>query len=239
MTFHYEAYLRVNFAQRDAYLQKHGKEPGAEEKLLSFIKGSYHLADMTDVVTWEPGSYNIKSITTLTTPLNYAFDGQTLARYAWGERSPAGLSTLAYEEVRGHNPAFLSRVDAPAHVVRFYRGGKFINGVEIGAPSTDILSLPYVDLGRATATSVPVAMSDGRTMKRFTLVRGEAWNFKLDGRSIPAHRFYKTASNGDDSTFEVWLSDRSNIPLRYLIGLNARYGATLQANLTDASIPIN
>jgi hypothetical protein len=43
--------------------------------------------------------------------------------------------------------------------------------------------------------------------------------------------YYKTTSKDDIATFEVWFSEKEHVPLRSVIGLNAQYGATIQADL--------
>ena len=79
---------------------------------------------------------------------------------------------------------------------------------------------------------------DGRSPDHLILMRDEAWNFKLDCLARLAHGDFKLAPTEDASIFEVRSSDSSHISLRCLIGFNARYGATLQADLDAASIPV-
>jgi methylase of polypeptide subunit release factors len=63
------------------------------------------------------------------------------------------------------------------------------------------------------------------------LIRAEPWDFPYNGEKVRAIRFYKTTSKEDDTTMQVWLSEKEHIPLRYIIGLKDEYGVTLQVDL--------
>lgn len=81
------------------------------------------------------------------------------------------------------------------------------------------------------AKSIVLPVTDGRSIKNYTLVRGESWEFPLNGIKVKAVRYYKTTSKDDTATFEVWFSEKEHIPLRSVIGLSAQYGATIQVDL--------
>jgi hypothetical protein len=95
-----------------------------------------------------------------------------------------------------------------------------------------MLTVGYQFIGRdLPAKSVVLPVTDGRSLKNYTLVRGEAWEFPFDGAKVKAVRYYKTTSKDDSATFEVWFSEKEHVPLRSVIGLSDQYGATIQVDL--------
>ena len=96
----------------------------------------------------------------------------------------------------------------------------------------DMVTVGYQFIGRDLPTkSIVLPVTDGRSVKNYTLVRGESWEFPFDGEKVKVIRYYKTTSKDDSATFEVWFSEKEHVPLRSVIGLNAQYGATIQADL--------
>jgi hypothetical protein len=96
----------------------------------------------------------------------------------------------------------------------------------------DLLTVGYQFIGRdLPSKSIVLPVTDGRSLKTYTLVRGEPWEFPINGEKVKAIRFYKTTSKEDTATFEIWFSEKEHIPLRLVIGLNAQYGATIQVDL--------
>jgi hypothetical protein len=96
----------------------------------------------------------------------------------------------------------------------------------------DMLSVGYQFIGRdLPSKSIVLPVTDGRSLKTYTLVRGELWDFPFDGGKVKAVRYYKTTSKDDAATFEIWFSEKDHVPLRSVIGLNAQYGATIQVDL--------
>jgi hypothetical protein len=93
-----------------------------------------------------------------------------------------------------------------------------------------MLTVGYQFIGRDLPTRLLFASNRGRSLKNYTLVRGEAWEFHLMVLS-KAIRYYKTTSKDDSATFEVWFSERDHVPLRSVIGLSDQYGATIQVDL--------
>jgi hypothetical protein len=72
----------------------------------------------------------------------------------------------------------------------------------------DMLKVGYQFIGRdLPAKSVTLPVTDGCSLKTYTLVRGEAWEFPFDGIKVKAIRYYKTTSKDDAATFEVWFSE--------------------------------
>jgi hypothetical protein len=64
-------------------------------------------------------------------------------------------------------------------------------------------------------------------LKRYTLNRGETIDFTIDGQRVKAVRFFKSTSKDDSATFEIWYLEKDRAPLRSIIGLSDRDGATI------------
>lgn len=96
----------------------------------------------------------------------------------------------------------------------------------------DMLTVGCQFMGRdLPAKSIVLPVTDGRSLKNYTLVCGEAWEFPFDGVKVKAIRYYKATSKDDSATFEVRFSEKDHVPLRSVIGLSDQYGATIQVDL--------
>lgn len=94
-----------------------------------------------------------------------------------------------------------------------------------------MLSVCYQFIGRELpAKSIVLPVTYGCLLKNYTLVRGEGREFSFDGAKVGAIRYYKTTSEDDSATFEVWFSEKEHVPLRSVIGLSDQYGATIQVD---------
>jgi hypothetical protein len=120
-------------------------------------------------------------------------------------------------------------------MVNFYKGSSRtppVGSAPLSSRLLDMLTVGYQYIGRdLPAKSVTLLVTDGRSLKTYTLVRGEPWDFPFNGGNVRAIRYFKTTSKDDTATFEVWFSEKEHIPLRSVIGLNAQYGATIQVDL--------
>ena len=96
----------------------------------------------------------------------------------------------------------------------------------------DMVSVGYQFIGRdLPAKSIVLPVTDARSLRTYTLVRDEPWDFPFGGGTVRAIRYYKTTSKDDTATFEIWFSEKEHVPLRSVIGLSAQYGATIQVDL--------
>lgn len=229
----YVVNVKLDLAQRKAWLKANGQEPGVEEGALSFIEGNYHIGDMTDAIRWMPATYSIRSVAVLTSPLSYVFHGQQLVRTAWGKRTRGGLQTVAYDEQRGDKPALLARADNTMRQFHFYKGNEAAGNAGFTGMATDLLSLPYASFGSRAPARLNMQVVDSHTIRPLSLLRAEPWNFTLAGQPVKAHRYVHTASDAEDTAIQVWLSDEYSVPLRYVVGPNQRYGITVEVLLTN------
>jgi len=143
------------------------------------------------------------------------------------------MVTNTYQEKRGNTDLLIAKVEK--NILNFYKVSSRTpptGSAPFSGQLFDMVTVGYQFIGRdLPAKSVTLPVTDGRSLKTYTLVRGEPWDFPFDGGNVRAVRFYKTTSKDDTATFEVWFSEKEHIPLRSVIGLNAQYGATIQVDL--------
>lgn len=235
--FDYELSLKVDFKQREAFLKKNGEEPSVYEKPLSFISGSIHAANITDVVEMSGPKYQINSTGTLTSVLGVALQNQKLLRQSYGNVTKDGLSTLSYIEKRGNTERLQAKLDSKANKVIFIKDKTEIGSAPIAGNLLDLLNIMYTFVGRrAPPTQSTYNITDSKSLKRYTLNKGELWDFPFNGAKVKAYRYFKSTTKDDSATLEIWLTEKDNIPLRMVVGLGERYGATIQADLK--TIPV-
>jgi len=231
--FEYDLKITADPAKRAAYLKESGEAPSPYEQVFNLVKGSMQVATIVDKVDIRKDQYHINSTGSLGAVLSTALSDQKLVRDSVGSVGKDGLLTNTYQEKRGNTDLLIAKVEKS--LVNFYKVSS--RNPPVGsAPYTgrllDMVSVGYQFLGRDLPTkSIVLPVTDGRSVKNYTLVRGESWEFPFDGGKVKAIRYYKTTSKDDAATFEVWFSEKEHVPLRSVIGLNAQYGATIQADL--------
>jgi len=231
--FEYDLKVSADPAKRAAYLKQSGEAPSPYEQIYSLIKGSVSVATIVDKVDIRKDQYHINSTGTLGTVLSTVLSDQKLLRDSVGSVGKDGFITNTYQEKRGNTDLLIARVEK--NLVNFYKVSSRTPPIG-SAPFTgklfDMLTVGYQFMGRDLPTkSVILPVTDGRSLKTYTLVRGEPWDFPFNGSNVKAIRYYKTTSKDDAATFEVWFSEKEHIPLRSVIGLSAQYGATIQVDL--------
>jgi hypothetical protein len=231
--FEYDLKITADPAKRAAYLKASGEAPSAYEQVFSLVKGSMQVATIVDKVDLRKDKYHINSTGTLGSVLATALSDQKLIRDSVGSIGPGGMLTNTYQEKRGNTDLLIAKVEKG--VLNFYKVSSRsppVGSAPYSDRLLDMLTVGYQFMGRdLPAKSIVLPVTDGRSIKNYTLVRGEAWEFPFDGAKVKAIRYYKTTSKDDTATFEVWLSEKEHIPLRSVIGLNAQYGATIQVDL--------
>ena len=232
-TFEYDLKITADPAKRAAYLKQSGEAPSPYEQVLNLIKGSMQVATVVEKVDIRKDQYHINSVGTLGSVLSAVLADQKLLRDSVGAISKDGMLTNTYQEKRGNTDLLIARVEKS--IVNFYKFSSRTPPTG-SAPYTgrllDMVTVGYQFIGRdLPAKSIVLPVTDGRSIKTYTLVRGESWDFPFDGGNVKAVRYYKTTSKDDPTTFEIWFSEKEHVPLRSLIGLNAQYGATIQVDL--------
>ena len=231
--FEYDLKITADPTKRAAYLKQSGEAPSPYEQVLSLVKGSMQVATVVDKVDLRKDQYHINSTGTLGSVLSTVLADQKLLRDSVGTITKEGFVTNTYQEKRGNTELLIAKVEKS--LLNFYKVSSRTPPVG-NAPFTgrlyDMLTVGYQFIGRdLPAKSITLPVTDGRSLKTYTLVRGEPWEFPFDGAKVKAVRYYKTTSKDDTATFEVWFSEKEHIPLRSVIGLNAQYGATIQIDL--------
>jgi hypothetical protein len=233
--FEYDLKVSADPAKRAAFLKESGETPSAYEQVFSLVKGSVQVATVVEKVDIGKDRYHINSVGSLGTVLSTVLQDQKLIRDSVGSVDANGLLTNTYQEKRGNTELLIAKVEAPKSVINFYK-------VSSRTPPTgtapyagrllDMVTVGYQFIGRDLPSKpIVLPVTDGRSLRMYTLVRGEAWEFPFEGGKVKAIRYYKTTSKDDSATFEIWFSEKEHIPLRSIIGLNARYGATIQIDL--------
>ncbi|APC05355.1 hypothetical protein AOC10_01825 [Polynucleobacter asymbioticus] len=231
--FEYDLKITADPAKRAAYLKQSGDAPSPYEQVFNLVKGSMSVATIVDKVDLRKDQYHINSTGTLGSVLATVLADQKLLRDSVGSVTKDGMLTNTYQEKRGNTELLIARVEK--NVLNFYKVSSRtppVGSASFSGRLFDMLTVGYQFLGRDLPTkSVTLPVTDGRSLKTYTLVRGEAWDFPFDNGKVRAIRYYKTTSKDDSATFEVWFSEKEHVPLRSVIGLNAQYGATIQVDL--------
>lgn len=231
--FEYDLKITADPAKHTAYLRQSGEVPSPYEQIFNLVKGSISVATVVDKVDIRKDQYHINSTGTLAAVLSTVLADQKLLRDSVGSVGKEGLVTNTYQEKRGNTELLITRVEK--NLLNFYKVSSR-NLPVASAPFSgrlfDMLTVGYQFIGRELPTkSVSLPVTDGRSLKIYTLLRGEPWDFPFDDGNIRAIRYYKITSKDDTTTFEVWFSEKEHVPLRSVIGLNTQYGATIQVDL--------
>ena len=231
--FEYDLKITADPAKRAAYLKQSGEAPSPYEQVFNLVKGSMQVATVVEKVDIRKDQYHINSTGTLAAVLSTVLNDQKLLRDSVGAVTPAGMVTNAYQEKRGNTDLLIAKVEK--NILNFYKVSSRTpptGSVPFSGHLFDMVTVGYQFIGRdLPAKSVTLPVTDGRSLKTYTLVRGEPWDFPFDGGNVRAVRYYKTTSKDDAATFEIWFSEKDHVPLRSVIGLNAQYGATIQVDL--------
>lgn len=231
--FEYDLKITADPAKRAAYLKQSGEAPSPYEQVYSLIKGSVSVATIVDKVDIGKDKYRISSTGTLGAVLSTVLQDQKLIRDSVGTVGANGMLTNTYQQKSGNTELLIAKVEKS--VLNFYKVSSRtppVGSAPYAGRLLDMLTVGYQFMGRdLPAKSIVLPVTDGRSLKNYTLVRGEPWEFPFDGAKVKAIRYYKTTSKDDSATFEVWFSEKEHVPLRSVIGLGDQYGATIQVDL--------
>lgn len=231
--FEYDLKITADPGKRAAYLKQSGEAPSPYEQVYSLIKGSVSVATIVDKVDISKDKYRISSTGTLGTVLSTVLQDQKLIRDSVGTIGANGMLTNTYQQKSGNTELLIAKVEK--NVLNFYKVSSRtppVGSAPYAGRLLDMVTVGYQFMGRdLPAKSIVLPVTDGRSLKNYTLVRGEAWEFPFEGAKVKAIRYYKTTSKDDSATFEVWFSEKEHVPLRSVIGLGDQYGATIQVDL--------
>lgn len=212
-----------------------GLSQGVISALTGIMGGSISIAHVKDTVSISKDFYQIQSSGTLGSVLGMFMSG-SLERTSVGSISGGTLNTLRYVDVRGSNPALITLIDEKTKTVFFYEGKRLTGRVAFQSKPQDVLSLSYAFIGHIPTQPFSVALSDGKSIKLAT------FDVKSESLTVPSGQWKATKitrriSSLEDASVEFWLRSTDGAPLRMRIGMNQRYGATL--DLRSTQIPAN
>ncbi len=233
--FDYQMYLQVDYKKRESYLIKTGTKPSAYEKAFVGINKSFHAANISDKVDTSDNQYVINSKGELVGALHYALFQQRLIRSSSGQFDRNSWVTKEYKEKRGNTDQLITRFDPKTNKVNFIRGNQFKSSSAY-IPSVDVLSIAYQFLNRELPSKeFKMSVTDGKSIKQYSMRRGETQIINFQGKPTESTRFYKAVTKDDPTSLEIWYSNKDKWPLKYVIGFKDQYGATIKADLVKVS----
>jgi len=230
--FEYSLKVNVDYSKRESFLKRTGEPPSNYEKLMKSINGTVEIADVVDTVQFSPDKYTIRSVGTLNGVLGYALSQQRLTRDSLGNKTSQGYSSLVYQEVRGKTEPFQARVDQKKNILNFTTNNTTTGQAPVQNRLLDPLMIAYAFIDQELPKKTFIAnFTDGRSVRKYSLLRGESVELTINGQKVKAVRFYKTTSKDDETSLQLWFSEKEHIPLKSIIGLKDEYGITIQLDL--------
>lgn len=224
----------INYDAELAIDPKHATDTGLSQIAINGIwgamGGSVSIANIEDTVSFSKGAYRIESKGTLGQALSTFITGD-LVRHSFGNITGGKLNTLQYVDTRPGIPQLTTQVNEKKKTITFYDGQKLIQRIPYQANIHDVLSLPYVFIGRLPAKPVTVSFSDGKSIKQATFDVQKV-PLRLPSGQWEAVKLTRRIVSSDDASAEYWLRATDGIPLRIRIGMKQRYGAVLDMKAT-------
>ena len=226
MQFNYKMILKVDLKKRQQILKANGEEPTIFDKALTYMSGDIHAANVVDTVERKQGNLKITSVMSPTTVLSYAIGDKSYRRESLCELDKNGYRTYSYFEKRGDAIRATTLVDYKKMNADFFVGKKIERTEKINGDVNDMLSVVYENLASIKKNKT-LSINNSKSNKPISFDEAEVWDFTVNGKKYKARRYSKRINKADGATFDIWLDEESKIPLRYLIGLNENYGATM------------
>jgi hypothetical protein len=226
LQFNYKMTLKVDLKKRQQILKANGEEPTIYDKAITYVSGDIHVANVVDTVDKKQGNLKITSVMTPTAVLSYAIGDKSYRRESLCELSKNGYRTYSYFEKRGDAIRTTTLIDYKKMNADFFTGKKIERTEKINGDINDVLSVVYENLA-SIKKSKTIFINNSKSNKPIRFDEAESLNFTVNGKKYRARRYSKLINKSDGATFDIWLDEESKIPLRYLIGLNENYGATM------------
>jgi hypothetical protein len=137
------------------------------------------------------------------------------------------FTTLRYTDKRGSQEPLIVTTDAAAKVVRHTKGNEPPRVEPMPTPITDVAALPWLFAGRSPPkTGMQLAITDGKSVKVATFdVMHDA--VRIGTVSVNSIKLVRRRNDPDDAAISLWLRVEDCVPMRMTVGLNARYGASI------------
>lgn len=152
------------------------------------------MANIVDQVKFTGATYQITSVGNLIAGMSAALGGQRLVRESQGTLSPAGMASLVYQEKRGNTDLLISRYEPPKKSITFFKTSfrNSTGSAPLEGQLLDLVNVGYQFIDRPLPTKpVTYQVSDARSVKRYTLVPAEVWEFRLMVKKLRPSGFIK------------------------------------------------
>jgi hypothetical protein len=226
----YKLSLIIDFKKREQILKANGEDPSVFDKALSKFGGTFHAADVVDIVERTPNQLKISSVISPVGMLNVLVVGKKFKRQSISSPEKGAYRSTFYYEERGDSPRSTSMVDYKKQSASFYTGSKLVSTQKINGDTQDMLNVLYEGVGRnKNATELWINSSKGFRKMQFT--PAEISDIPVGDKKLKARRYAKRVDKNDTATFQIWIDEASKMPVRYQIGLNDNYGVTILVEL--------
>ena len=226
----YKLSLLIDFKKREKILKASGEEPSVFDTALSKFSSAIHAADVVDTVERKANQLKITSITSPVGALSVLVADKKYKRQSISVPENGVYRTTFYYEERGDGPRTTSVLDYKKQSAIFYTGSKIDSNEKLSGDTQDMLSVLYEGVGRKK-TVADFWINSSRGLQKMQFTPAEIWDIPVGDKKLKARRYAKRVDKNDSATFEIWIDEASKMPVRYQIGLNENYGATILVEL--------
>ena len=211
--------------------------PDAASKLIAGaarLFGSVNVGSGQDSGTVDKNLYLLRSQIDGSRLLSAVTSNLNVNRESSGRFVNGVALTMRYTDRRGNSPELMSAANLTSKQYEFSKGGVLSHTEPLTVAASDLLIAPYAFIGKPAPTkSTFLALSDGRTIRKINLTP-KYESMKVSGLVINVVRLSGSTSAG---RFDLWIRAEDGYPVRMLIGLGLKYGASLDQRATK--IPTN
>lgn len=193
---------------------------------------------LEEVSLTQHGAYVIRNTIKPEGLLATIWHNTDLERVSEGQVAGDQLSTTRYFDQRVKQAALTVTVEVATSRVQFRKGDELVSEEALTGTLTDAAALPWMFAGRATPQSgVRIAFTDGKSIKSADFdVSHEA--IAIAAQDVPALKLVRKRSDPDDASITLWIRETDGVPLRMIVGLNARYGVAIDQQRNDVPAPL-
>lgn len=180
-----------------------------------------------DGVMTHDGAYKLTDVIVPESLLAMVWRNEQVKRVSEGTVANDQMTTLRYTDKRGSKEPLIVTTDAAAKLVRHTQGNEPPRVEPMPTPITDVASLPWLFAGRSPPKSgMKLSITDGKSVKVATFdVSHDA--VRIGTVSVDAIKIVRKRTDPDDAAITLWLRVEDCVPMRMTVGLNARYGASI------------
>jgi hypothetical protein len=196
--------------------------------------GAVNAGKLTEEVSLtQNGAYLIRNTIKPEGLLATIWRNTDLERVSEGQVAGEQLSTTRYVDQRVKQAPLTVTVDAATRQVQFHKGDELASEEVLNGPMTDAAALPWMFAGRALPLpGVHIAFTDGKSVKSADFdVTHEA--IMVAAQSVASLKLVRKRVEPDDASITLWIREEDGVPLRMIVGLNARYGVAIDQERND------